>query len=210
MAGQRVQIKATRQCLASVPRFMRHWGSSPLTALVIHCKGNRRCKSPPSEPPHSPNCPPVTGPGHQRGWCLEGEGPQEEQQGRRGPLGESGMVGVGGRGTTQGAKPLSYAPIKEQRTSLALIAFWPPGAPPGCFPWDGCCRRSRLHAHGQLGGLCTFSRFVRCCAPHTGQSLLPAAGSEAQHQNHWWLQVPPAKVKCKVPTQFGTWRCRNS
>lgn len=47
MAGQRVQIKATRHCWASVTRFTRHWGSSPLTALVIHCKGNRRCRSPP-------------------------------------------------------------------------------------------------------------------------------------------------------------------
>lgn len=47
MAGQRVQIKATRPCSASVARFTRHRGTSPLTALVIHCKGNRRCKSPP-------------------------------------------------------------------------------------------------------------------------------------------------------------------
>lgn len=47
MAGQRVQIKATRHCSASVTQFTRHWGTSPLTALVIHCKGNRRCRSPP-------------------------------------------------------------------------------------------------------------------------------------------------------------------
>lgn len=47
MAGRRVQIKGTRHCSGSVTRFTRHWGTSPLTALVIHCKGNRRCKSPP-------------------------------------------------------------------------------------------------------------------------------------------------------------------
>lgn len=212
MAGQRVQIKATHHCSASVTRFTRHWGTSPLTALVIHFKGNRRCKSPPLRTyTFTQLSPQSLDLDIREADVLNEKGHKDEQQGRRGHLGESGMVGVGGRGMTQEAEPFSFLNARIKKISLVSIAFWPSGAPPGSFPWDRRWRRRVLRVHGQLGGLCTSSRSVRCCAPHTGQSLLPTAGLEVQqHQNHWWLQVTTAKVRYKVPTQCGTWRPRNS
>lgn len=119
MAGQRVQIKATRHCWASVTRFTRHWGSSPLTALVIHCKGNRRCRSPPFRTYTCTQLSPQSLDLDIRGADVMDE--KGHKRSNRGHLGEFGMVGVGGRGTTQKAEPFCYASIKK--ISLVLIAF---------------------------------------------------------------------------------------
>lgn len=91
MAGQRVQIKAPRHCWASVTRFTRHWGTSPLTALVIHCKGYRGVNPLPSAPTHSPNCPPLEL--DTRGADVMNEKGQKDQQGRTGHLGWLEWVG---------------------------------------------------------------------------------------------------------------------
>lgn len=166
-------------------------GHQPINSPGNSLQGQQRCKSPPLRTYTLTQLSPQPLDLDTRGADAMNEKGQKDQQGRRGNLGESGMVGVGGRGMTQEAEPLSCAPIRQ--ISSVLIASWPSGAPPGCFPWDWCWRRSTWAAGRPLH---FFKVCEILCSPHPAASswfrgsTTPKSLMAAGHTSQGEIQGP--------------------